>query len=120
MTPERFSFFAFPVYPSQFCRKVFPVTRQDVALVDCMGRTSTAFVENCVDVFYLERCWKEFLDVIGALKGDHTLFEFTAARTFKVAVFDGKFGWQKYPYVDAQHQHMVLNPRKPSKSIFEL
>jgi hypothetical protein len=84
MTPERFSFFAFPVYPSQFCRKVFPVTRQDVALVDCMGRTSTAFVENCVDVFYLERCWKEFLDVIGALKGEHTLFEFTAARTFKV------------------------------------
>jgi hypothetical protein len=72
-------------------------------------------VESCVDVFYLGRGWKEFLEVIDASKGDHILFEFTAARTCRVAVFNGKFGWQKYPYVDAQHEYTVLNPRGPSK-----
>jgi hypothetical protein len=82
---------------------------------------SPLFFDMYVEEYAVHRVLRhEFLEVIGALKGDHTLFEFTAARTFKVAVFDGKFGWQKYPYVDAQHQHMVLNPRKPSKSIFEL
>jgi hypothetical protein len=108
----------FQFLPSNLVERCSLSPGQDVALLDCMGRTSTTFVESCVDVFYLGRGWKEFLEVIDASKGDLILFEFTAARTCRVAVFNGKFGWQKYPYVDAQHEYTVLNPREPNKALF--
>lgn len=84
-----------------------------VALVDCLGRTHNAVVESCCGVNYLADGWPEFLKYIGANRGDNLLLMFESIRTCKCFTFHGKFGWQKYPFIEKTDLGRVLLPIHP-------
>lgn len=89
-----------------------------MALVDCVGRTHTALVDESASIFFIGSGWNDFLLHLGAATGDFLLFKFKSARTCKVLLFNAPYGWQKYPAFDQQDQDRVPMPRVPSKYMF--
>lgn len=97
--------------PLNFMARCHLLAGQEVALVDCIGRTQQALVESCCGVNFVGDGWPEFLKYIGASMGDHLLFMFESIRTCNVFVFHDELGWQKYPFIENTDLGRVLLPR---------
>lgn len=71
-----------------------------VYMWDCLGRTFRIQIKNRGMVYFLGSGWSDMLKQIDCGCGDELMLNFKASRTWKVLVFCGAAGVQKFPQRD--------------------
>lgn len=116
--PPKFTLFLpLQFVPINFVDRCSLRAGDEVALVDCLGHTVSAILESVAALHYLGGGWEYFLKMVGAVKGDSVLFEFSSVHTCKIVLFAGVFGVQKFPLLEDEFHQRVLYPRQPHKRV---